>query len=547
MMNERCATIVGAILMLPSMGCLEDEGPRWNGFVDRSEGAGVATPVQPPATIPDCLLDDVRDQSRKGDFCLPEHMLGAFAVGDYDDDGWPDVFVSRRVGPDRLLHNRGDGTFEDVAASAGIEIEGRSGAAAWLDVEGDGDLDLFVTVINGYRYHLFVNDGTGLFDDEALDRGAALETSELHVGMGVAVGDYDRDGYVDLFVTEWSYEPAMGPKADYNRLLHNRGAAGPGTFEDVTDAAGIDLRTDDPRLEGFPGVFGFAPAFVDLDDDQWPELAISADFGTSKLYANDQRGGFIDITEEAGVGLESHGMGSTFGDYDGDGDLDWFVSSISPRGVEPGDNRLYRNDGNLAFTDVAAQLGVGSSGWGWGATFFDADLDADLDLAVAAGWNSLLFRTDPLMLWTNDGEEPWARRDEELGVSFERQGRGLVTIDHDRDGDLELLVGSNLDAPALYDNDVEGRTWLGVRLRGRAPNTEAIGARVRVRPQAGGPWQVRQIGVGSHFHGQAEALAHFGLGADTTVELEIIWPTSGQTTRLHAVEANQVLEIREPV
>lgn len=544
MKHDKPVVLLALVVLHPVAACTDDApAPEWLGFEDCSARAGISSPARPQATVPNCLLDDVRNE-RQGDFCLPEHFLGALAVADYDDDGWPDVFASRRGGTDRLLRNRGDGSFEDVAHSAGLSISGVAGAAAWFDAEGDGDLDLFVSVVNGYQHHLFINAGDGTFEDQAIERGAAVQTVDLHVGMGIAVGDYDLDGYLDLFVTEWSYEAAMGPKLDHNRLLHNRGAQAPGTFEDVTEQTGIDLRGGDPRLEEFPGAYGFAPAFVDLDDDRWPELTIVADFGTSRLYANDREGGFIDVTEPAGVGLEGNGMGSTFGDFDGDGDLDWFVTSISQRGEELGDNRLYRNDGNLEFVDIAVDQGLDASGWGWGATFFDADLDGDLDLAAAAGWNSLLFLLDPLVVWTQD-EQGWTQRQEELGVDFRRQGRGLVAFDHDRDGDLDLMVGSNLDDPALYDNDVNEGTWLGVRLRGLAPNTQAIGAVVRVRPHDEAPWQVRHIGVGSHFLGQGEALAHFGLGGATRVEIEIVWPTTGKRQRLSSVDANQYLEIAE--
>lgn len=544
MTHDQSVALAALVVLHPLAACSDDASATpWLGFEDRSERADVSSSPYPQATLPNCIFDDLRSE-RPGDFCIPEHFLGALAVADYDDDGWPDVFVSRRGGPDRLLRNRGDGSFEDVAERAGLSSTGLTGAAAWFDAEGDGDLDLFVSVVNGYQHHLFINAGDGTFGDQAVERGAAVQTSDLHVGMGIAVGDYDLDGYLDLFVTEWSYEAAMGPKLDHNRLLHNRGAQAPGTFEDVTEQVGIDLRGDDPRFEDFPGVYGFAPAFVDLDGDRWPELAIAADFGTSRLYANDRDGGFTDVTEAAGVGLEDNGMGSTFGDFDGDGDLDWFVTSISHRGEDQGDNRLYRNDGDLEFVDIAFDQGLDASGWGWGATLFDADHDGDLDLAATGGWNSLLFLHDPLVVWTQD-EEGWTQRQEELGVDFRQQGRGLVAFDHDRDGDLDLMVGSNLDSPALYDNDVDGGAWLGVRLRGLAPNTQAIGAVVRVRPHDEAPAQVRHIGVGSHFLGQAEAIAHFGLGHARTVEIEVVWPTTGKRQRLSSVETNQYLEISE--
>jgi hypothetical protein len=519
-------------------------------FVEVTAEAGLWLDHGSPMAPPFCLLPTVNDAPGQHSYCLPERFLGAAAVGDFDGDGWPDVFLSRLDGPARLMRNRGDGTFEDVAASTGLWHHEPVGAAAWLDVEGDGDLDLLLTSVGGLRHHLYVNDGAGGFFEDARERGLAVQTSSVHVGMGIGVGDYDLDGHVDVFVADWRNAIVLGPGEHHNRLLHNRGAAAPGHFEDVTAAMGIDLEAVTLAVLGTPGAYGFAPAFVDLDGDDWPELALVSDFGTSRLYANAGGSGFFDVTPFAAVGTETNGMGSTFGDLDGDGDLDWFVSSIWNPGTVDDGNRLYRNDGNLQFTDVTDAYGVREGGWGWDAVAFDVDLDGDLDLALAAGWPAMPFADDPVRLWVNPGPGvpgPWPEVARARGLDFTRGGRALVPFDYDRDGDLDVLVMANTEPPGLFRNDVDGGSWLEVVAVGAGANTQSLGARVRVQAEPGGAWQVRTIGVGGHLLGQAPAVAHFGLpqGDAPVHRVEVTWPASGRAESFVDVDRDQRLQAFE--
>ncbi|MCA9706194.1 MAG: CRTAC1 family protein [Myxococcales bacterium] len=493
---------------------------------------------------PFCLLDDINYLS-DGDYCTPERFLGAAAVGDFDGDDWPDVVLTRRDGPGLLMRNRGDGTFEDVTVARGVEQAHVTGGAAWLDIEGDGDLDLMLTGFGTLRHYLYVNDGTGSFQEDALAHGTAVPTELVHVGTSIGVGDYDLDGYLDVFVGDWRAALILGVRKDHNRLLHNLGAQSPGHFEDVTVAMGIELQEASQWTASGPGAFGFAPAFVDLDGDHWPELALAADYGSSRLYWNDA-GVLHEGTAAAGVLNDAHGMGSTFGDYDGDGDLDWFISAIwyedGPKG-----NRLYRNDGGRSFTEQTDDKGVRDGGWGWGTAFFDADHDGDLDLALASGWPSTNFDDDPVRLWINEGPGVWPERAVELGIDYQQGGRGLVPFDYDRDGDLDLLVHSNTETPVLYRNDGAEGSWLQVRAEGRRGNPRSIGAEVRVQAQPGDPWQVRHIGVGSHLFGQPDAVAHFGLGPDAQPlhEVRVLWPASGREVVLANVARDQVLVVSE--
>ncbi|MCA9654734.1 MAG: CRTAC1 family protein [Myxococcales bacterium] len=491
---------------------------------------------------PFCVLDSLLGPPEStGDYCLPERFLGAAAVGDFDGDQWPDVYLSRMDGPDWLLHNEGDGTFVDVAAEVGLTQVHLTGGVAWLDIEGDGDLDLMLTTIGDARNYLYVNDGTGHFSEEAQARGFALELGMVHVGTSIGVGDYDRDGYLDVFVADWHSSVALGEGPDYDRLLHNLGAADPGVFEDVTAAMGIDMQAVSVETGAPPGAWGFSPAFVDLDGDLWPELALASDYGASRLWHNDGLSGFTDVTTMAGVGTDHNGMGSAFGDYDGDGDLDWFVTAIDSPSLEDPGNRMYRNEGGMVFSDATDQLGVRAGGWGWGTAMVDGDLDGDLDLVMAAGFPGSAYGEDPVRLWVNNGEGPWPELALERGLDFHRQGRGLVAFDYDRDGDLDLLVHSNTETPGLFRNDVETGTWLELRAAGQGGNSRGIGAQVRLWVSPGDEPQLRHIGVGSHYLGHAEAAAYFGLGdGEAPVHrVELRWPATGETWVMQDLPRNQ--------
>ncbi len=306
---------------------------------------------------------------------------GGAAVGDYDTDGDPDIFLTGFGTRDALYENQG-GVFVDVAAQVGLDSMGRSNGAYFVDVDRDGDLDLVVTTVADGAHRLYINrpdsGGEPRFVDEAALRGLALSDGTPLSGFGVAEGDYDRDGYPDLFVTEWLWEYDHCLR-QHSRLLRNRGAEAPGFFEDVTRSAGVWMLN---RVKRYPAAF--AAAFSDLDDDGLLDLLVVSDFRTSRLFWNRGNGTFEDGTESAGVGTAESDMGSTLGDYDGDGDLDWFVSAIYHPN-EPGTgNRLFRYDGGRVFTDVTSAEGVEDGGWGWGAAFADFDSDGDLDLVMAS-------------------------------------------------------------------------------------------------------------------------------------------------------------------
>ncbi len=492
-------------------------------------------------------------------------ITGGAAAGDFDGDGWVDLYVTRIDQTDILYRNTGDGKFQDVTSWAfgtqhlqNVQTNG----PAWGDIDNDGDLDLYVTSIDSTRYHLFVNDGQGQFSEQAIARGADLSSVLDHYGYSSTFGDYDRDGFLDLYVTEWGQIDTGSPAVrSHARLLRNVGRTNPGHFTDVTDAAGVNV--DDgigfgPQSGQFNGVVLFSPRFSDMDGDGNVDLAIAGDFGTSRLFWNNGDGTFRDGTEAANVGTDENGMGSAVGDYDGDGDLDWFVTSIyEPSGQIPENanwgttgNRLFRNNGDRTFADATDTAGVRDGGWGWGAAWLDYDNDGDLDLVMTNGHvkdgpEEDHFNNDPMRLWRNDGQGTFTEVAASEGVDDKGSGKGLLTFDYDRDGDLDIFVVNNAGQPVLYRNDTDGH-YLQVKTDGVLSNADGIGAQLIVTPSLGGPSQIREVNAGSHFLGQSEFIAHFGLGDQTQIDLLTIqWP-SGTIQSLVNVSSDQLVVVTEP-
>lgn len=355
-------------------------------FVDATLAAGLSYLQHSGNPENACLLVSAS-------FCTPERMSGGAAVADVDGDGDLDLFATRLEGPNLLLCNRlvetGTATFEDCTTAAGLDAIAVNGnGAAFGDLDRDGDPDLYVTAIATTRFYLFINDGAGHFSEEAVARGAAVATGFTHAGFGVEIGDYDGDGWLDLHVNEWGaiVLATLGGETDHPghmRLLRNRGAAQPGHFDDVTASAGVAI----PLAE----TWGFSSALRDLDGDGRLDLAIASDFGTSKLFWNDGDGTFSEGGAAAGVATDENGMGSTFADADADadGDLDWFVTSIYDADGPCGSpncpfgstgNRYYRNDGARVFSDQTGDAATGLRDGGWGWGTAFFDYDLDGDL-----------------------------------------------------------------------------------------------------------------------------------------------------------------------
>lgn len=479
-------------------------------------------------------------------------MTGGVAAGDFDGDGRVDLFFTRIDSPNVLYRNNGT-EFENISAAAGFTESLPSNGVASGDIDNDGDLDLYVTGSEANRHFLYVNDGTGRFTEQAVSRGAHVPASPgaTHRGQGVAFGDYDADGYLDILTTDHSRPTSNNG----SRLLRNLGAANPGSFEDVTQTAGLNVFRPALAVTNPPNAYRFQPQFTDLDSDGNLDLVISADSRTSQLFWNNGDGTFTDGTIAASVGTDKTGMGTALGDYDRDGDLDWFVTAIMDTtflGSNPG-NRLYRNNGNRTFTDVTTAAGVRNTGpglsWGWGTTFFDYDNDADVDLIGTNGFVSG-YTADRTTLWRNNGTGTFTDISAASGITDTGQGRGLIHVDYDSDGDLDVVIANYAAAPIVYRNDgVAAGDWLRVDPEGVISNRDGLGAVVRVTINAEEPnqSQVWEVSSGGSYLSQSETTAHFGLGeVSGTIDLvEVTWPVSGLKQRFVDVLPNSTLYARE--
>ncbi|MEL6797156.1 MAG: CRTAC1 family protein [Planctomycetota bacterium] len=472
------------------------------------------------------------------------YMSSGGVAGDFNNDGWPDLFVlATGSRADALYINQGDGTFVDEAAAWGLDRTHFGVGAAAADFNGDGWLDIYVTSHSedggGERsigqHRLYRNNGDGTFTDVAASAGVSTTATTQSDGWGASFGDYDLDGDLDLAVAGW-FDSSGG-----NKLFRNNGDE---TFTDVTAAAGIE--------SDLAGVFGFSPRFADMDGDRYPELIWTADFGTSLYFVNDGDGTFTEATAAAGVGLESNGMGVTVADFNGDGLLDWYATSIDqehdqdPRADGAG-NMLYLNAGNHTFAEVSDGAGVSEGWWGWGTVGVDFDHDGDVDIAETNGWFHTPWTERPACLWLNDGSgmafTEFARPTQ---FEHESDGRGLLNFDYDMDGDQDIVVFSRSDRLRVFQNDLSGTCtgWLRVELdTSLAANLAPHGVGATVRVIVGANEQVAQVHAGTNFIAQSELTAHFGLGEATVADrVEVEWP-NGTVTILNNVAIDRSIVI----
>lgn len=451
----------------------------------------------------------------------PRTMGGGVAAGDFDGDGWIDLYVIRIDAPNVLLRNMHDGTFTEVTGN-GLNVTSGSGPT-FADMDGDGKLDLVIGGIDGAMTRCFRNLGGGQFAE--IPGGLATNPPDVY---STTLGDYDHDGDLDLVTTHWASNPRP-------RLWRNNGN---GTFTEVpTAAAGFS--------PGPTQIFSFTPNFTDINNDGWPDLLLSADFGTSQVYINNRNGSFTRTTNSTVI-TDENGMGSAVGDYDHDGDLDWFVSSIYEANGSSGSwgssgNRLYRNRGDGTFEDVTDLAGVRQGFWGWGSSFSDFNNDGNLDIFHVNGFPGSPFVADPARMFVSNGNGTFTQMAELLGIADTGEGRGIVVFDYDHDGDLDVFITNADQVTKLYRNDGGNALhWLDVKLQGTPPNTQAIGSKVYVT--ANGYTQLYEIRAASNFVSQSPAEAHFGLASATSAVVRVVWP-NGTSSSPTTFPANQTATI----
>ena len=544
------------------------------GFYLKEVGKQVGIDFVHEAPVLDAKLDHIMP--------IIASMGAAVSVVDYDRDGWQDLYVtsSRRGSLNRLYRNLGGVGFEDVATDLGVadvNREGVSMGSVWGDYDNDGFEDLFL--YKWGRPELFRNR-----EGKVFERVTEIASLPEWVNAGSAIWvDYDCDGYLDIFVAGYwpesldlwnlkttrmmpeSFEYANNGGRKY--LLRN---SGDGTFEDVTAKVGIASRR-----------WTLAVGAADLNGSGFPDLFLSNDYGISELYVNEGGKRFVEMGEQAGVGRQpKSGMNAAFGDVLNRGDLAIYETNISQAGVLiQGNNLWVRMDGEtLRFENLAGAMGVDLGGWSFGAQFGDLNNDGTLDLVltngyvsadgngnywydfsqVAGGHSAIISdaKNWPPMrgrslaghqtkrVWMNDGAGQFAEVAQAVGVQDRFDGRAVALVDLWNRGALDVVVANQRGPLLLYRNSVRTETnWIGFDLVGRQSNRSAIGARVQVFWN--GEVQVQEVSGGSGYAAQNQRLLHFGLGESEAVDsIAIRWP-SGQVQMFYALDVRRVHRILE--
>jgi len=500
---------------------------------------------------------------------LPETMGPGVAFIDYDNDGWPDIFLvngmdwpghAKKHTTPKLYHNNHDGTFTDVTHKAGLDVEMFGMGVAVGDYDNHGYDDLFVTAYG--QNHLFHNNGNGTFTD-VTQKAGLLGPQEF--STSAAWVDYDKDGHLDLVVgnyVQWTPETDLyctldGKSKSYCtpesykgtsvRLWHNRGN---GTFEDLTQKAGL----------GDPTSKTLGVAVLDFDDDGWPDLLFSNDTQPNKLYRNNGNGTFTEKAVVAGIafsedGVARAGMGVDAADYDHSGFPSLLITNFANQMLS-----LYHNEGKGLFVDEAPRSEIGRASLltlGFGCFFFDYDLDGWPDVLVANGHidadvqrvQANVKYAMPPHLFRNVGKGKFAEVTNSVGQAFAspRVGRGAAYADFNNDGRLDLLLSTNGGPVYLFRNEAQGAAppnhSLRIKLTGTKSNRDGIGATVRVT--SGGETQTQMLRSGSSYLSASELVLTFGLSHNEKADaVEIRWP-SGEVQRLSNARAGQTVTVTE--
>jgi enediyne biosynthesis protein E4 len=491
---------------------------------------------------------------------------------DYDNDGWMDLFLlcgTRLDGapPDatnRLYKNNRDGTFTDVTEKAGLIAAGWASGVCVGDYNNDGFDDMFCTYFG--QNILYRNNGDGTFTD--VTKQAGLLNAQPRWGAGCSFLDYNRDGFLDLFVSNYirfSIEHAPVPGANSNcnwkgipvecgprglptgrhSLYKNNGD---GTFSDVSVQSGVAAATQS---------YGMSVVTADLDEDGWPDIYVACDSTPSLLFMNNHDGTFREEGVLRGVALsddgeEQAGMGIGVGDYDLDGHLDLFKTHFADDA-----NVLYHNDGKGNFDDVTRQsrVGVETRYICWGTGMVDLDNDGYPDIFVVTGnvypeveqKLPQYQNKTPRVVFRNLGNKTFEELGEAAGpgVAEPHSSRGCAFGDFDNDGDLDVLIINLNEPPSLLRNDLKVKqNWIKVKLEGVKSNRSAIGSRVLAHFE--GKSQVQALLSQSSFYSCNDPRLHFGLGRATSVDIEVRWP-NGATEIFKNLPANQLVTLKEGV
>ncbi|MEZ5276569.1 MAG: FG-GAP-like repeat-containing protein [Opitutaceae bacterium] len=517
-----------------------------------------------------------------------EFSVGAMgtgvAIGDYDHDGRPDLFIVSKTESCRLFRNLGKWKFEDVTEAAGVADQDKDAAvwkqgAVFVDIDNDGRLDLYLCRF-GAPNRLYMNQGDGSFTEEAAQRGLAVADAS---GMA-AFADYDRDGWLDLYLQTNLLDVTKEPEGQPDRLFHNRGD---GSFEEVGLPAGISGRSQ-----------GHSAIWWDYDDDGWPDLYVANDFAPpDRLYRNNRDGTFTDVIDRVVPHTPYSSMGSDLGDINNDGWMDLMVADMSAstheadqRGMAdsrvrsalstPDDgsatapqflrNALYLNTGTGRCLEAATLAGLGATDWTWSIRWEDLDNDGWIDIHVTNGMNReqhnadllmsmmtaespteriRLMRESPILaernlVFRNHGNLVFEETGTRWGLGKSGVSFGAAFGDLDGDGDLDLVHTNYQEGATVLRNESPSGHRVIIELRGTRSNRFGLGARVRIKTRSG--TQVRQLTSARGYLSSSEPIVHFGLGDEETIDQLIIdWP-SGHRQEFSDLAADQRLTITEP-
>ncbi len=548
----------------------------------RAAGARAFTalsPEQSGLTVPNVFNDPRMWGARFRELTLGAVETG-IAVADFDRDGKPDIFAVSKNGPCALYRQTGDLTFTDVAAEAGVQAheEGSSKTGvSVLDVNQDGAPDLYLCRYDAPNL-LFVNDGHGRFTERSKEFGLDVRDASVHA----VFADYDRDGAVDCYLVTNILDFSKSPQGRRDVLLHNDGG---GKFTDVTAKSGVWGLTQ-----------GHTAIWCDFNHDGWPDLYVANDFETpDRMYLNKGDGTFVDVVDERLPHVTYFSMGADSGDLNNDGLVDFMVMDMRDRthreymaGMEELGrglwemervtelipqymwNAVYLNTGTDRYAEVAHLTGMDATGWTWASRLGDLDNDGHLDVFVTCGmirnfidadlvdkqnvaptltaralvWKNAPPREETTLAFRNGGDLSFSDVSAEWGLDQRGVSFGCVQVDLDQDGDLDLVYANYERPPTVVRNNTHEGNRLVVKLAGRASNRDGIGAEIRL--EAGGLSQLRQVFTERGIVASEMPVAHFGLGAATTVDrITIRWPR-GATQVLTGVAANQLITIPEP-
>ncbi|MDO6695233.1 FG-GAP-like repeat-containing protein [Aliiglaciecola sp. 3_MG-2023] len=501
---------------------------------------------------------------------------GGVAAGDVDGDCWPDIFQpTGDASADVLYRNNRDGSFSDISKQWGITAKELSNGVAMVDIDGDNDLDIItsnlihpnLSSVAGELNGVQLSQNPTLYINHENQKFIPIKNSGIAAqltGWSFAFADFDLDGDLDALTTHWR-GPGLGGKQP-NHL-----------WENVSTDSHLEFVAADKKAKLMEMIgstdFTFTGTFSDINDDGYPDLLMAADFETSQVYKNNRDGRFENNTHLSQIN-DKNGMGSAVADYDNDGDLDWFVSSVSdPNGIAEGNwgvegNRLYNNiDGQ--FIDVTDEAGVAEGLWAWGACFADFnndqwpdifhvngfDMDSELRKHLGSPYAYMKlkrsmreFENTPSRLFMSNQDGTFSEQSSELGITDTLSGRGVACLDYDRDGDVDILISNHQDRLLLYKNNASSsanKGFIHLTLQGLGKNSQAIGAKVYVT--ANGITQLQEVRAGGSFISSSPSELHFGLAdANIVDEIRIVWPGPNIPESVHRnISINKFYTIKQ--